>query len=131
MIKKLILSIIIIVIGIILIEGMRVLLNPLTRSEDTIREKLLTQIPLGTDMNEAIDFAKRKKGWSDIKIDDANGYNSELGIKTTVGEKHFSVHAGDYRSLLNLYFFVADVTIYFGFNENSELIDIRVRKDID
>ena len=130
-IKKLIIIISIIVIGIILIEGMRVMFNPLTRSKATIRENILTQIPLGTHMDETIHFAKNKKGWSDIKIDDANGYSSDVSIKKTVGEKHFSVHAGDYRSILNLYFFVADVEIYFGFNENSELIDIRVRKTID
>ncbi|WP_206669896.1 hypothetical protein [Paenibacillus luteus] len=91
----------------------------------------MTQIPLGTHMYEAIHFAKKKKGWSDIKIDDAHGYPSNVDFGTFVGEKHFSVHAGDYRSILNLYFFVADVRIYFGFNENSELIDIRVRKEID
>jgi hypothetical protein len=107
------------------------MLNPLNRSEDTIKEKLLTQIPLGTDMNEAIDFAKKKKGWSDIKINDTNGYPSSMGIGLSVGEKHFSVYAGDYRSILNLYLFAVDVRIYFGFNENSELIDIRVRKMID
>ncbi|MGO4371610.1 hypothetical protein AB4Z21_12590 [Paenibacillus sp. MCAF20] len=129
-IKKTILVLVLILIAIILIEGMRVIFNPLTRSEETIREKMLTQIPMGTPLDEAIHFANNKKGWSDIKIGYTYGYPGYYSWET-VGEKHISVHAGDYRSKLHLYFFVADVRIYFGFNENSELIDIRVNKMID
>lgn len=124
-------SLVVILIAIVLIEGMRVIFNPLTRSEDTIREKMLTQIPSGTHMNEAINFAKKKKVWSDIEISHNYGYPSNVDIMTFVGEKHFSVYAGGYRSILSLYLLKTDVEVYFGFNENSELIDIRVRKTID
>ncbi|WP_337099140.1 hypothetical protein [Paenibacillus sp. YIM B09110] len=130
MIKKLFLVVTIMILGIILLEGLRVIFNPLIRSEDSIREKLLTQIPLGTPMDEAIHFAKNKKGWSDIKISYTYGYPGNYSWET-VGEKHISVYAGEYRSILNLYLFEVDVEIYFGFNENSELIDIRVRTTIN
>ncbi|WP_373231861.1 hypothetical protein [Cohnella sp.] len=124
MVKKMIFAIVLILIAALLIAGIRLVFNPLTRSEDTIRQKMLSQFPVGTQMDDIIQFANLKEGWSDVGISYINGYRIDRGEE--VGKKHISVHIGEYQII-----FVTDVEVYFGFNENSELIDIRVRKTID
>ncbi|MFD0959133.1 hypothetical protein [Paenibacillus chungangensis] len=124
MVKKIIFVIVLILIAALLIAGIRLVFNPLTRSEDTIRQKMLSQFPVGTHMDDIIQFANHKKDWSDVKISYINGYSIDRGEE--VGKKRISVHIGEYQI-----FFVTDVEVFFGFNENSELIDIRVRKTID
>jgi hypothetical protein len=115
---------------IIFLEVMRAFINPLTQSDDKIRERMLSQFPVGTKMDEVVQFATNEKGWSDLKIDDTNGYYKDVVLGEIVGQKHISVYLGTYRDIKNFYF-NTDVQVFFGFNENSELVDIRVRKMSD
>lgn len=128
MIKKTILVFFLIII--ILFEGMRMLFNPLMRSDEEIREKMLSQFPLGTRMDVVEQYAINKKGWSDIKIDNEHGYRKYAVLGEVIGEKYISVYIGEYRKITDVYM-ITDVQVFFGFNENSELIDIRVRKMTD
>lgn len=125
-----ILVLVLILIVFALIEGMRIVFNPLTRTDDQIREKMLSQFPQGTQMDEVIKFANEKKGWSGIKVDYENGYSKYALRGEEIGEKHLSVYIGEYHIITNLYLHTA-VQVFFSFNGNSELIDIRVRKMTD
>jgi hypothetical protein len=130
LIRKMIFVFILMLTAIVIIEGMKIVFNPLMRSDEEIRKQMLSQLPLGTHMNEVVHFSRNKKGWSDLKIDDLNGFYKDIVLGEIVGEKHISVYIGEYRKITE-YYFITDVQVFFGFNENSELIDIRVRKMTD
>ncbi|WP_138753526.1 hypothetical protein [Paenibacillus sinopodophylli] len=130
LIKKIILTIVVIVLVIVIFEAMRVLLNPLTQPEEKIRERMLSQFPTGTQMEGVLHFVSNEKGWSDLKIDNTNGYYKNVVLGEVVGQKHISIYIGTYRNIKSFYF-KTDVQMFIGFNEKSELIDIRVRKMSD
>ncbi len=104
-------------------------MNPLIQSENQIKNNLWEQTPIGTSMNEVIQFIKTKKDWEIETINYEYGFLSQRSkpIKL-IGNKSIRVYLGEYRIFSN-YYFVTDVTVYYGFNEKGELIDIWVLKD--
>lgn len=54
-----------------------------------------------------------------------------MDIDNIVGEQSIEVHIGAYRSLGSFYLLVTDITVSYGFDEDSTLIDIWVRKFTD
>ncbi len=126
-----ILILVVILISLFLFEGIRIMLNPLTRSEEKIREKLLTQTPLGTSMEEVVQFVEKKEGWVIDNISNQHGFDFKgKGPRKRVGVKSIQAYLGEYRIITNLYL-ATDVTVFYGFNEKAELIDIWVWKTID
>jgi hypothetical protein len=113
------------------------ILNPLCRSEEIIKEKMLRLLPVGMRMDDAITVIDENDGWVIFNIDYKNGYSvdrgypSEAGFfdrdaSSIVGEKYISVLIGEYRVI-----FVRSVVVFIGFDEESKLIDLHVRKDVD
>jgi len=118
------------------------LLNPLRRSEEKIRESILELTPIGTSMEDVVKVVENNEKW-EIRSVRATGYlliNGEPSFPYVspiaesnyeyehpiIGEKSIRVHLGEYRTV-----FAVDVSAYFGFDEDSKLIDIAVIKDMD
>lgn len=121
-------SIKLIILGLLIVFGVAILItNPLLRSEENIRERLLESTPIGTNMGDVIKFIENNKKWKIDQISYEHGFNHQ-GIYPSreVGEKSIRVELGDYRFVLE-----TSVTVFWGFNKNSELIDIWVWKTVD
>jgi hypothetical protein len=109
------------------------LLNPLRRSEKSIRRSMLKLTPVGTSMKDVIGVIESNENW-DYHIQD-NGYifargtpyrGSPINTKSVVGVKSIVVYIGQYRA-----FFLTDVSVFYAFDEDSKLIDIAVLKETD
>lgn len=122
--------IIILIVCVLIISALIVmLLNPLRRSESDIRDMVLESIPIGTEMEDAIEIITNNSKWEVMHIDYEHGYNVSISYgneEIVVGVKNMWIHLGFYRNI-----FRTDVTAYLGFDSNSKLIDVAVRKDTD
>lgn len=125
-----------IIIAVLLIAVLLMLLmffvNPLRQSKNMIRKNILDGIPLGTTMRDATQIIENRFKW---KIDYVNykcGYSVDHdgipgeGMGITIGKMYIRIHLGNYRNI-----FRTDVVAYLGFDDDSKLIDVSVRKDID
>lgn len=130
-IKKIIAIIIILVLILVIFEVVKTWSNPLSRSEVQLRKNLLVETPVGTPMNEVEQFIRSKKDWEIEYIDKDNGFTPPTKTsKVKIGVKSIRVFIGQYSSISDLYF-ITSVTVFYGFNERSELVDIWVWKDTD
>ena len=93
---------------------------------------MLTIIPIGTPIDEAMESIKTHPKWTLEWISKEHGYcidnsgiPSENGSES-VGTMSIRVHLGYYKN-----FFRTDVTAYLGFDRNAKLIDVAIRKDTD
>ena len=104
-----------------------VLANPLRRSENHIKGQLLQRAPLGTSMTDVQQLIE-SKGWvvSDYR-DDVGFYDQRTAPYTIVGKKHIRAELGSYQDIP----FRAYVTVFWGFDERSRLIDLWVWKTWD
>lgn len=125
-----IIYIFVILIVLIGFEMIRPMMNPLVKSEEMISENILSQLPLGTHMNDVLQFAKNKRKWEIRWVDHENGFVHQRKKDEIIGEKSIRISLGDYYIMSELYF-ETNVTVLFGFNEQSELIDIWVWKTTD
>jgi len=124
------------ILGIALIIIIMMLSNPLRRSVERIRDDMLKLTPIGTNMEDVIAIIESNEKWKINYISESGGYllihglpyqhfiNSTTG--TMIGEKSIKASLGHYNILFHVY-----VTVYFGFDENSKLIDIAVSKNWD
>lgn len=120
----------IVVLG-VLYESYRTFSNPLFRSEEVIGERLLTQTPLGTSMDDVIQFLNLQKDWEIRNINYESGYlDRGLLRNKIIGTKSIRVSLGDYRAITS-YYLETNVTVFYGFNDDKELIDIWVWKTTD
>jgi hypothetical protein len=120
--------------AIILVMVIVMLLNPLRRSEERIREDLLKVTPIGTDMQRARFDSPGKV----VAVSETSGYSMLHGRpngpsssvpfseQNIIGVKYIKVWLGHYNPI-----FITDVIAYYAFDEDSKLIDIAVRKDKD
>jgi len=129
--NKLLFTLLLVILFFVLFEVIRTVSNPLTPSEDQLRSSALEQTPIGTNMEDVIHHIDSRKKWRVEFIDNNDGFmhQGKKPIKK-IGNKYIQVHIGEYRVFTNLYF-ATDVTVFYGFNENSELIDIWVWKVTD
>jgi len=114
--------------------------NPLRRSEDRIRANMLKLTPIGTSMEDVIKVVEGNEKWKINTVRDygyllVNGvpsfpYFSPIEEKEydyhLIGEKSMCVYLGEYRTI-----FITSVEVYYAFDEDSKLIDIAVKKDMD
>lgn len=130
--KKKILITFLILTVLIVLGAVKFMLNPLTKSEEQIREKLLEETPFGTHMEDVIKYigSKKKlskKKWEVTYISHEHGFTHQrVYPRRIVGEKSIRASLGDYGII-----FETNVTVFWGFDENSKLIDIWVWKTID
>ena len=121
-----------VLLAIALLSVLLILSNPLRKPVEDIRETVLKSIPIGMDMDEVLNIIENNKKWKISHTNHKYGYgidkNGRPGENNDVhvGEKSIRANIGSYRNI-----FITDVIIYFGFDENSKLIDIAVRKDTD
>jgi len=120
---------------IVLTAAIIVLLNPLRRSQEHIKNDILKITPMGTSMEDVIKIIENKRQWEIDYISYDHGYRKpgtpahsdiDLGRETIVGEKSMRVLIGEYRNI-----FTTSVTVFWGFDKNSKLIEIYVWKDKD
>ncbi len=113
----------------ILVTVVIALLNPLRKSREQITENILKLTPIGTSMEDVIHVIESNKKWEWSGHINPNGFLKQPPPpepRTTVGSRSIKVFAGDYRNI-----FVTSVTVFWGFDENSKLIDVWVWKDTD
>lgn len=96
----------------------------LRRSEGVIREWLLRENPKRSSMEEVIGTIERQ-GWTDYQIDRTNGfYDQRTKPAKVTGEKSIRAVLGEYRSI----FYITNVTVFWGFDEEGRLVDVWVWK---
>ena len=104
---------IIIILLIILIPVLIIMLNPLRRSEETIRKKLLKVTPIGTEKQDVFNEVNSHK----------NEYvsNSDrfIFIDVFMDEYYYPI------------LFCECVSALYKFDENNRLVDIIVSKELD
>lgn len=101
--------------------------NPLRRSEAHIRAELLSAMPLGSPLESVEQYIVRE-GWEVVWISKTHGFNhQDLSPSREVGTKSIRSNLGDYQDIP----FAANVTVFWGFNDQSKLIDIWVWKTWD
>ncbi|GEN45959.1 hypothetical protein [Alkalibacillus haloalkaliphilus] len=128
--KKILIVISIFLLILVIILGIRLITNPLVQSEEEIRENMLKETPMGTQMEDVIEFLEGNEEWEIKSIRYENGfYHQGITPRREIGEKSIRVHMGYYRAFYK-FFLRTDVSLYYGFDENGELIEIWVRKMI-
>jgi len=109
------------------VAGAIVLSTPLRRSEEHLREALLTETPLGAEFDE-VRLLLNARGWLDDRHHEHIGFLKQVpGRKTeVVGLRSLRAHLGHYRAPYR-----TDVTAFWGFDEEGKLVDIWVWKTTD
>ncbi|MDE6706593.1 MAG: hypothetical protein K2K06_00930 [Oscillospiraceae bacterium] len=104
--KKIITTLLIILIPVLIIMS-----NPLRRSEEIIRKKLLKATPIGTEKQDVLNEVNSHK----------NEYvsNSDRFIDVFIGEYYYPI------------LFWEGVSALYKFDENNRLVDIIVSKELD
>ena len=115
----------------IAIWGLRVLFdlkNPLRQEPEQIKESILEQTPIGMSMDEAVEVLEAfsvDKNWIKMKVNNDRGFYRPGTVSTSmpVGKKSIEATIGKYRNFFETYIYV-----WWAFDENSELIEVFVRK---
>ena len=101
--------------------------NPLRRSEAHIRSELLRETPVGGQFT-AVQQHIARKGWRISYVSEETGfYDQRTWPARIVGEKSICASLGDYQDIP----FKANVTVFWGFDGDSRLIDVWVWKTWD
>ena len=93
---------------------------------DLLERRLLITTPLGTPMDDVLAFI-RNKGWMIRMIDTSQGFPDQRDDYQRTGSRHIEVYMGSYQGIP----WRRDITVYWGFNDNSQLVDIWVWKTAD
>ena len=109
--------------------------NPLLKSPERIRSDMLKLTPLHSSMDEVLEVIYSKEKWEIKRVNYDNGYvNYDILIPNTdprypleydhlvVGEQSIRAYLG------KTWTFGQSVTVSWGFDENSRLIDVYVSK---
>ena len=116
------------IVSYIVFWGLRVLIdlpNPLRQPKEQIRESILEITPIGMSMDEVIRVIESNKKWKIIRANYEQGYRKPGTVDAIVGEKSIRANIGKYINFYETY-----VSVYWGFDEGSTLIDILVHKTI-
>jgi len=123
--------------------GLRILLdlsNPLRQPVERIREDILAITPLGTSMEDAIEnleAVSNDRDWGRLSINTGIGVvYDQLGLpsrpedralnrRTIVGEHSLIMNLGGYTNI-----FGTGVVAWWAFDENMELIEVYVKKQM-
>ena len=136
-------ALVILILGGIIIM---ILLNPLRRSEERIREDILLMTPIGSTMEEVIEVIENNRRWTNeheiydrgygiIRVGSEgnhryfstiNYYKGQRTFVKTVGVETIRLDIGDYHNPLSH----TVVLVHWAFDENGKLIDIAVGKEV-
>lgn len=130
---------IIIVLVIIISTVVIMLLNPLRKSEEDIRDDLLRITPIGMSRDDVIEVIRSSDDWELRHVFDRGYIVGRWYVRgphqgsyrpghdvEKVGVKSMEVYIGSYYELL--FAFEIRVSVFFGFDEDSNLVDLGVRK---
>ena len=118
------------VAGVAIVAAALVVANPLRSSDSDIRVRLLAATPLGTPMGQ-VKQVIQQRGWVVREISERAGYPNGGHPEVVVGAKHIRASLGDYTSFSLGLPFPANVTAFWGFDEQARLVDVRVWRTID
>ena len=104
---------------------------------ELIRMHMLMRMPVGTKMERVIKVVERNRKWKIDAINNDSGYRLRYGTPAFVTP--YNIHLGgaigtqSIRAYLGKYTLVfrVDVVVFFGFDENSRLVDLHVIKYVD
>jgi len=111
----------------------------LSRPESAIRRDLLRITPVGTSKEDVIRIIE-ERGW-DLRwtrttagyfivrgraSDGATPAQLEDGTAVKIGTQAIRIHLGRFRVIL-----AVDVAVYFAFDDDSKLVDIAIRREMD
>jgi hypothetical protein len=103
------------------------IMNPLTKSEEQIRESLFKETPIGTHLDDVIKYIESQRKWEVRTISHEHGfYHQGISPRREIGEKSIRANLGEYG-----FIFTTSVTVFWGFDEDSKLMEIWVWKTID
>ena len=126
------LALLVIIVAIISVLVLRVVLdmqNPIRRSPDDIKKSILALTPIGMSMGEVLNIIESNEKWDVSNVNEKSGYREPGTSNTIIGEKSIKVNMGFYITLKYIIPLDTFVFVFWGFNENSELIDVYVFKD--
>jgi len=116
--------------------------NPLRRSNEAIREKLISEMPLGSSESEVLEHIAQHEKWILVPRlyygESADPRNPEEAVfygsppnnlDPNDIAKYYWVIVGNYRT--PPFFFVTSVSTYWRFDDNGRLFDVVIRKDTD
>lgn len=124
---------------VVLIPVLVSLLNPLRKSDERIRDNMLTVTPIGMSMEDVIEVIESNGKWrikhildggyshyrgSDVPIGPNQG--ADMFDGTIVGVKTIEVDIGSYNFLV--FILREEVSIFYGFDEDSKLVDLAIRR---
>ncbi|MCK5612726.1 hypothetical protein KAR91_63220 [Candidatus Pacearchaeota archaeon] len=118
------------IIGLVVISATILLAmfsNPLRRSESWIQTYVLNITPLGSSFDDVAQIIE-KQGWEVAYKSKEHGFRDQGSCpEKIVGSMSIRASLGDYRGIP----FKANVTVFWGFDEEGKLIDIWVWKTWD
>ena len=129
MMRKIITYVLVVLAIIIMIIIVIALANPLRKSQEQITKDILKLTPIGTDIKDVVHVIETNEKWEWSGHINPNGFLKQPAPpepRTTVGTQSIRVLIGDYRNI-----FVTSVTVFWGFDENSKLVDVWVWKNTD
>jgi hypothetical protein len=110
--------------------AVQTIITPASWPESTLRAWLRRQTPNGTPEPQVKQFLDHR-GFGTIWAPGQDSLNRALGIKFSEGTRTVQAHIGDYRSPFMLFLFETSTEAFYGFDDSSRLVDIRVRKSTD
>lgn len=116
--------------GVAIVVAALLLTNPLRSSDSDIRVRLLVGTPPGTQMAQ-VKQAIEHEGWKIRTYSETVGYPNGGHPEVVVGAKHIRASLGDYTDFSHGLPFPANVTAFWGFDEQARLVDVRVWRTID
>jgi len=120
-IKKFLLVLFPLVIALILLGIL--FANPLRRSPEELRQKILKTTPYGTSL-EDVEKIAHGRGYAVSVSREAGFLKQEGSVQKTVGVQSIRAEAGDYWSFP----YMVSVSIFWGFDKNGKLVDVWVWK---
>ena len=101
----------------------------LTRPESSIRRDMLRITPIGTHKEDVIKVIEERE-WRVGFIRDTSGYFLQRGGRVSDGSG-VEVGTQSIRIFLGRVLRGIDVDVYYAFDEDSKLIDIAIRRELD
>jgi len=114
-----------------------IIISPIRRPQSSVRKHILRLTPLGTNIEDVIDFIENRDGWQIHIVNYEQGFPHPQphlirgwdGQPIVVGEQGIRVRMGYYHAWYKLNF-RTDVSIFWGFDADGYLIDVWVWKSI-
>lgn len=146
--KTILKRIVAVVISLVLLPfvfcGIFLLAVPISRPNKAVHSYVIRKIPLGTSCDRAVEIIK-KRGWEidtlrtdrGLRINDAASNvdfaNSDEMVNDSDNEKIRIVGVKAMRVELGEYYGPFDTAVfaYLAFDENDELVEVAIRRDID